>query len=284
MNISKRVLTRGAASLAFSALVLSCATPLHSALAQVAKSAASGPKVTGSKFVMPQTTLPRPVTQKQKMAMALKVTSAAKTHKIVSLPARPGLPKGKTRGNTEAPLNFPAGYTGLTSIYQFTNDDFPNRNIACGPAAVATIVNKYGSYSSTPPLPSQIWYKYPPDVALGIMGTSNDRLVQAINGYGIPGNWYSGEAGLKNALSLKKPCIVMLDVGAISEEGWKVWGGHWTVAYAYDNTNIYLTNWNPDSHGTWDGGKCTWAAFRKAWNTWLTQTNGRPNQFYCPNG
>lgn len=242
----------------------------------------------GHRFVEPRTSLPLPRNEAERAAAALRVTSAAKTGKPVAPGAKefPVTVENRTRGFRTTARYTSAGFTGQPSIFQYTNTGMPTTNNSCGQAAIATILTYYRvkPQDTGYTVVREIYSRFGPDIAGGIMGTSWQRMGSALRGYGVPANWYGGEAGLKNAISLNKPCLVMLDVGAMPEEGWKSWGGHWVVAYGYDNDNVYLTNWNPGPSGYSDGGKCSWAAFRKGWNTWLTQSNGTPNMFLCPNG
>ena len=248
----------------------------------------AGPVVEGHKFVAPHNALPKPNTREAQKTVEMLTTSQAV--EAGSPDAKAGAPQGvakaKERGSQIYP-GFSTGvtYYGLPGIFQYTNDGAQDKNRACGQAAVATILTYYGikpkdtGYSVI----REIYSRYSPDIAFGILGTSWQQIGRALNGYGVPYNWYSGEAGLKNALNQSKPCIIMLDVGAIPEEGWG-WGGHWVVAYGYDAYNIYLTNWNGNPQGYADGGKCTWTAFRKAWNAQLARANGTANMFICPKG
>jgi hypothetical protein len=244
--------------------------------------------VEGHKFVEPHNSLRQPNTREGEKTMEMLTTSAAVDRDSPKVTR--GMPQGeakpKERGNSILP-GFATGvtYYGTGGIFQYTNDGTPDTNRACGQAAIATILTYYGikpkdtGYSVI----NEVYSRYGPDIAWGILGTSWQQMGRALSGYGVPYNWYSGEAGLRNALNQSKPCIVMLDVGAIPEEGWG-WGGHWVVAYGYDAYNIYLTNWNGDAQGYDDGGKCTWTAFRKAWTAQLARANGTANYFICPKG
>lgn len=247
-----------------------------------------GPKVLGHKFVEPKNVFPKPNTREGERTMEVLTTSAS-IERGAKPDAKAGMPqvdKNKERGDSITPtLGAAARYVGLGEIFQYTNDGAPDRSKACGQAAIATILTYYNikPRDTGDSVINEIYGRYKPDIAWGILGTSWQQMGRALRGYGVPYNWYSGEAGLKNALNLYKPCIVMLDVGAMPEEGWG-WGGHWVVAYGYDQSNIYLTNWNGDSHNYADGGKCTWTAFRKGWNAQLAKANGTANMFLCPKG
>jgi len=259
-------------------------TPIATSAAAISTTGA--PFVEGHKFVAPQNSFARPNTRESEKMAEILGTSAAIERGAKPIAAA-GMPKGdnastaKERGSDITP-SFVASdlYRGLGSIFQYTNDGAPDRNRACGQAAVATILTYYSikPRDTGYTVINDVYKRYGPDIAFGILGTSWQQVGRALTGYGVPFNWYTGEAGLKNALNLYKPCIVMLDVGTIPEEGWG-WGGHWVVAYGYDRKNVYLTNWNGS-----DGGKCTWAAFNKAWNGQLAKANGTANMFMCPKG
>lgn len=247
-----------------------------------------GPKLEGHKFIMPENTLRKPNTREAERTMEILTTSASierGAQPIVSkdLPESEGV---KERGQSITPVYYTGSvYRGLGEMFQYTNDGAPDRKRACGQAAIATILSHYNvkSRDTGYSLINEIYRRYGPDIAFGILGTSWQQMERALSGYGVPYSWYSNEASLKNRLDNYRPCIVMLDVGAMPDEGWG-WGGHWVVAYGYDNANVYLTNWNPSSSGQWDGGKCSWTAFRKGWYGQLAIANGTHGKFICPKG
>ena len=245
--------------------------------------ASKAPFVEGHKFVEPRNSFPRPNTRESQKMMDILTTSAA-IERGATPEVKTGLPQSDTpreRGwDINPSFNTKDLYRGLGSIFQYTNDGAPNKDVACGQAAIATILTHYGlkPRDTGYTVINDVYKRYGPDNFFGTLGTSWQQMERALRGYGVPFNWYSGESGLRNALSQYKPCIIMLDVGAIPEEGWG-WGGHWVVAYGYDKKYIYLTNWNGN-----DGGKCTWAAFNKAWMGHLAQVNGTVVKFICPKG
>jgi hypothetical protein len=157
----------------------------------------------------------------------------------------------------------------IPSIFQYTNDGAKNKDTACGQAAIATLITalRVKAPDTGSALIREVESNYPQDNALGNAGTSWQQMEKALHGYGLKTYWATGEAELKEYLRAGYPAAVMLDVGRIPQYGFH-WGGHWVVAYAFDDGNIYLTNWG------YDGTTCSWGAFSAAWNTWLTNANG----------
>lgn len=251
----------------------------------------SVPQIEGHKFVEQVNPLREPNTPEGWKTFGVLTTSAS-IERGASPDVKKGMPQGQAPTTRERGAPISPDYNtrdgalrGLGSIFQYTNDGMPSTKTTCGQAAIATILTHYNikPRDTGYTVVNDVYRRFAPDIAWGNLGTSWQQMNRALSAYGVPYNWYSGEAGLKNALNLYKPCIIMLDVGAIPEEGWG-WGGHWVVAYAYDNNHIYLTNWNGNSQKYADGGKCTWAAFRKAWNAQLARYNGTANMFICPKG
>lgn len=166
---------------------------------------------------------------------------------------------------------------GVPQIFEYTNRGAPDYDTACGQAAVCTLLTfrRVFAPDTSGRRITEVYRRYGPDVAWGWLGTSRQRMDEALRGYGVSGDWQAGEDALRATLRQNKPCLLLLDIGTIPDEGFRPVGGHWTVAYAYDSRYVYLTNWPRD-------GRCTWANLRKSWNTWLTQANGTPNRFLCP--
>lgn len=50
----------------------------------------------------------------------------------------------------------------------------------------------------------------------------------------------------------------MLDTGTLPQYDYAWFTGHWVVAYGYDNSHVYVTNFR-------GGNKMTWDQLHKAW-------------------
>jgi hypothetical protein len=111
---------------------------------------------------------------------------------------------------------------------------------------------------------SEVYRLHPPDILFGWLGTSWRRVQRAVDGFGVAHRWTEGEEELARTLAAGRLAVVMLDVGATSDEGYGGMGGHWTVVYAMDAAHVYVSNWPGD-------GRCTWRNFRRAWDTPLTR-------------
>lgn len=170
---------------------------------------------------------------------------------------------------------------GLLSIYQ--QDNFAPAPVdadrSCGQAAIATVLTFYGKLpqDDSGQTVTDIWNAYEPNVPGD--GTNWDQMQRAIEGYGMNAYWGTGEEELKSYIRGGRPAIVMVDVGAVSNR----WGGHWIVAYAFDDYGIYVTNW---AFGTTRDGYLTWGEFRTAWgldpnpnSAWIVKGAGVSNRF-----
>lgn len=165
-------------------------------------------------------------------------------------------------------LTPPPGSIGRAHLYQYTNSGVkPDQQFnACGQAAMATVLSAVGVKPEDPTnaVMQALYDRFPPDIVFGYLGTSYRRVEQALTAHGVGWTWQEGEQRLQEALRAGHLAVVMLDVGATDDEGWGSIGGHWTVVYAMDDAHVYLSNW------PWDD-RCTWANFRKGWDTQMTR-------------
>lgn len=165
-----------------------------------------------------------------------------------------------------------AGFTGLKKIYQYDNDSpGVDKARSCGQAAAATVLRHWGKISGDDAV-TQVWNRYEPNVFND--GTNWDREQEAIQGFGLNAYWATGLDEMKEYIKLGYPAILMVDVGAVGDR----WGGHWVVAYAYDDDGIYITNWDFGSEYV---GYLTHAELNRAWgldpdpNTgWIVKASG----------
>jgi hypothetical protein len=152
-------------------------------------------------------------------------------------------------------------YHGLSSIFEFVNDDGQLWRTNCGLAAAAT----YLTYCQASPaktgldLLSFLEEQFPPDILGGLFGASRRRVRQIARAFGCHLHAIAGEAELRAALTVGRPVIVMLSTPQGKFLGFDLPGGHWMVAYGYDDEYVYLTN----------SDKMTWDEFRRGWNGWI---------------
>jgi hypothetical protein len=157
---------------------------------------------------------------------------------------------------------------GVGSIFQYVNAPTTYSNRNCGQAAMATVLNYHQNkiYKNKKTLPQDLERVYPPDVLFGAGGTSNFRMQSMGNNYGLSTYQCFGQSDMEKWVRAGYPCCLLVDCG---KAGWKnsdgseKWGLHWSVCYAYDRNNYWLTNWPgsakvPKSkligNGGWVGG------------------------------
>ena len=152
-----------------------------------------------------------------------------------------------------------SGVFGRNRIWQYTNYTVDIDN-TCGQAAVATILTNYQILREDPgeAVLANVYNRFPPDFPFG-KGTSSGRIQSSLReGWGVNSKWKGGVDELRKWISNRYLVILLLDVGRIPEIWGGDWGFHWTVAFAYDNDFIYLTNWP-------NNGRCSWFTLSKAW-------------------
>jgi len=156
-----------------------------------------------------------------------------------------------------------ARYYGLKSIFEFTNGDGSFVRTNCGQAAAATYLTFRGRFFPALDEPARIMAAIesadPPDNFGGAFGTSRRRVVRICRRHGLLLREIAGEPALREELAAGRPVIVMLGVcGGRLFNRIDLPGGHWMVAYGFDDDHVYLTN-----HGqmTWDEFRRGWAAF-----------------------
>jgi hypothetical protein len=154
----------------------------------------------------------------------------------------------------------PSAYHGLASIFGYINSDGQLCRTNCGIAAAATFLTHYGKYEPLPERAHAIMAllerDHPPDNLGGVFGTSRRRVTRICRVHGIRLEEVRGEAELRQRLAEQDPVIVMLGTcGGRLFNRFDLPGGHWMVAYGYDDEHVYLTNW----------GSMDWADFRDRW-------------------
>ena len=154
---------------------------------------------------------------------------------------------------------------GRPRLAEYTNSgvDPKNQYNACGQAAVATVLAALKVRPPDPGLIKEVYSRYPPNVLGGRLGTGPGRIQDALTGYGVRWRWAQGEAELKKTLDAGGIAVLLVDTGKAKSEGWSGPGLHWTVAFAYDDGGVYLSNWPKK--------ECSWANLRRAWDSALTR-------------
>lgn len=155
-----------------------------------------------------------------------------------------------------------AAYAGLGRVFEYVNWDGRLIRWNCGLAAAATLLTHYGWSPARPDEPlHDIERDFPPDILGGWFGTSRRRVVRICKAYGMPLREVRGEAALRACLATGTPVIVMTQVPAGTLLGRELPGGHWMVAYGFDEQSIYLTNW----------GSMPWEVFRRRWRSLISR-------------
>lgn len=158
-------------------------------------------------------------------------------------------------------------YKGLASIFEYTNYDGVLQAWNCGQAAIATLLTALEVFDVSQARETMSWLEkhYPPDVLWGWLGTSKKQVIKACKHFGV----YLKEAksaDLFREMKLGNPAILMVGVSAGRVLGIDLPGGHWTVAYGFDTTGIYLTNWGDI--------RCPWDDFTWRWKSMVSRFIG----------
>jgi hypothetical protein len=162
----------------------------------------------------------------------------------------------------------PASYRGLDSIFEFINGDGRFRKFNCGQAAACTFLTHHRVFpgdhvpGEAREIMELIEERHPPDNLGGWFGTSRRRVERICRTAGIPVEPVEGEADLRKRLDDLQPVMVMCRVDGPRILGrWTAPSGHWMVAYGYDESRVFLTNWSAPS--------MSWGEFRAGWGAFL---------------
>ncbi len=164
-------------------------------------------------------------------------------------------------------------YQGLDSIFEFTNDDGKLDYFNCGQAAAATLLCHLGQFPAEVPQARDVmdWIEtyHPPDNLAGYFGSSRRRVIRICKAKGVRLQVITGEEALRKELDQGRPVILML--GTVAGKLWKfdLPGGHWVVAYGYDDANVYLSNW---------GCPLPWTELRVIWHSLVSRLNQMNNR------
>ena len=163
------------------------------------------------------------------------------------------------------------GYVGQQHMTWYSNDGASDEKKSCGQAAVATMLYFRGKTTDRSiRVVRDLYFQWPADGYGGIAGTSWQRIQTMLQARGLHVHIVQGLPAIKQEIANGNPVIVMLDVGKCPEWNFQ-WGGHWVVAYGYNKSSIFLSNWtNADGHTPWN-------TFNSAADTWLTHAGGFAN-------
>lgn len=179
-----------------------------------------------------------------------------------------GVPKPRKRDTSW--FDKPSNSVGV-GLLQFTNSPVSPLN-SCAQAACATLLNfhkKAPAGFTGDGITNEILRTHPPNG--GERGTSFNFTKTILDAYGLK-TWagISNDMGeqvltekLKTWISQGFPCIVLLDMKFPMRQTGTETQGHFTTAFAYTDTHVFLTNWNYKKVGGWAND---WATFMKAWS------------------
>lgn len=154
---------------------------------------------------------------------------------------------------------------------------FSAHDDGCGEAAVACVIKYYADhglmadpFSSGSDPAEEVYQKYPPDARIPNVlsfGTTPGRMEDVFRAYGMATNrWCNNQDGgrqtLQQELAQNRPTPVIVDMGKLGGS----WGqAHYPVAYAFDDSSIYVTNWviGPAKIAF------PWDTFMQAWQAWF---------------
>lgn len=155
---------------------------------------------------------------------------------------------------------------GLDRIFEYVNWDGDLSRWNCGQAAAATLLrhlNRLAELANLDDAVRDIERRFPPDQLGGWLGTGRRRVKEILRDHGVHVKELRGELQLRKQIAAGNPVIVMLGVSGGKFWKWELPGGHWMVAYAFDDTNVYLTNWNLPM--PWDEFRRRWRSLVSRW-------------------
>jgi hypothetical protein len=157
-------------------------------------------------------------------------------------------------------------FAGLEQIFEYCNWDGELTRWNCGQAAAATLLNhldKPATLKDADDAVRAIERRFPPDQFGGWLGTGRRRVKEILREHGAQVNEIRGERRLRAEIERGNPVIVMLGVSGGTFWKWELPGGHWMVAYAFDDENVYLTNWTTPM--PWGEFRVRWRSIVSSW-------------------
>lgn len=149
------------------------------------------------------------------------------------------------------------GFTGVRSIYEFTNPDGQNPKTVCGLAACATLLTYCRFTRAEIETLRKIEKSHPADLAGGRLGTTPSQLAKALKHYGASDQQHvNNTTSLKDRLKSQYPVICLIQ----NSEGISglLNGAHWFVVFAYNDAGVFVTNYGGTSHLSWNDFKGKW--------------------------
>jgi hypothetical protein len=150
-------------------------------------------------------------------------------------------------------------YRGLGEIFEFTNWDGRQTRVNCGQAAACTLLTHHGMLPRIGEVMLEVERAHPPDNLGGYLGTSRCCVRRICRAFGLKLEEAVGESTLRSHLASSQPVLVTLGVPGPRLWRWQLPVGHWMVAYGFDDSGVYLTNW----------GRMGWDEFRAGWQSFI---------------
>lgn len=141
----------------------------------------------------------------------------------------------------------------------------------CGQAAVVCLLDFWDRLPyPTATAVQDLYACHPPNTPRALLGCTPGHVERLCGTYGLTARRFSGaapdrRAALEEALRLRRPAIVLLDLGAL---GGPVLTAHYAVAYAYDEAGLYVTNMASTGFGGASKQHLPWPGFMRAWRCW----------------
>jgi len=164
-----------------------------------------------------------------------------------------------------------ANVRGFAQLPFYQNPQFPDKKTACGLAAAFTMLTNYKHKT----FGDSDFENVKPN--LGPFGTTAGRVEEIMKSYGGTVHFHkdatldAGVVALKGSIVSHSPACVLLDLGAASDLKQSWFAGHWVVAYAFDNSEVHLTNYGP----------MAWDSFKRCFDkTVLTNGGGMGRAHY----
>lgn len=182
----------------------------------------------------------------------------------ISALQKAGMPRPRTRDVSW--FDKPSNAVGV-SLLQFTNTPRAPLN-SCAQAACATILNFYKKAPTGlagDAITDKIYAEFPPDG--GERGTSFRHTIKIMEAFGLQ-TWSgrSNELGadtmiekLKTYVSQGRPCTLLLDLKKPQGITGTGMVGHFVVVFAYNDTHVFMTNWNKKWKNDWETFKVAWS-------------------------
>ncbi len=152
---------------------------------------------------------------------------------------------------------------------------YSSHNDGCGQAAAAVIIDYWktdpfipGVCSDLNCVADQVYAAHPPDTGIIHLGSTPGHVENICKCYKLITNRFCNAPvnacinTLQQAIQQNRPVIVLMDAGKLP--GGANFQGHYLVAYKYDDSGVYVSNYLDPS-----GAYMKWNDFSAAWNPWF---------------